>query len=359
MSGIGRRNGWTLGIVSVALFMVVLDNLVVSVALPTIHRDLGASIQSLEWTVNAYVLAYAVLLLTGAALGDRFGRKRMFLTGLGVFTAASARRRARAQHRPPGRRARRAGSRRGDGHSAHADAAGRGLPGGETRYRHRRVVGGQRHRRRARPARRRRRRAEPSPGTGSSGSTCPIGIVLAPLAARWLKREPRPLRHARPARPRARLDRRLRRRLRPRARADARLDAAPPILASHRPRHRPAGRVRRLGAAHHRADAADVLLRQALLRRHQRRLAEHVLRHVRFDLLPLPVHAKRSRQHAPAGRPEAAGVDRRHHGRRALRRHLLRAPRQPPVHGRRPDPAGRRARLAGAHRHHTPAPTRR
>jgi EmrB/QacA subfamily drug resistance transporter len=85
-----RRNGWTLGIVSVALFMVVLDNLVVSVALPTIHRDLGASIQSLEWTVNAYVLAYSVLLLTGAALGDRFGRKRLFLIGMAVFTAASA-----------------------------------------------------------------------------------------------------------------------------------------------------------------------------------------------------------------------------------------------------------------------------
>ena len=89
MSG-SRRNGWTLGIVSVALFMVVLDNLVVSVALPTIHRDLGASIQALEWTVNAYVLAYAVLLLTGAALGDRFGRKRMFLIGMAVFTGASA-----------------------------------------------------------------------------------------------------------------------------------------------------------------------------------------------------------------------------------------------------------------------------
>jgi EmrB/QacA subfamily drug resistance transporter len=85
-----RRKGWTLGIVSVALFMGVLDNLVVSVALPTIHRDLGASIQSLEWTVNAYVLAFAVLLLTGAALGDRYGRKRMFLTGMGLFTAASA-----------------------------------------------------------------------------------------------------------------------------------------------------------------------------------------------------------------------------------------------------------------------------
>jgi len=90
MSSARRRNGWTLGIVSVALFMVVLDNLVVSVALPTIHRDLGASIQSLEWTVNAYVLAYAVLLLTGAALGDRFGRKRMFMAGLSLFTLASA-----------------------------------------------------------------------------------------------------------------------------------------------------------------------------------------------------------------------------------------------------------------------------
>src|ERR1700742_4866297 len=89
MSATARR-GWTLAIVSVGLFMVVLDNLVVSVALPSIHRDLGASVQSLEWTVNAYTLSYAVLLLSGAALGDRFGRKRVFLGGLGVFTAASA-----------------------------------------------------------------------------------------------------------------------------------------------------------------------------------------------------------------------------------------------------------------------------
>ncbi len=85
-----RGKGWTLAVVSVALFMVVLDNLVVSVALPTIHRDLGASIQALEWTVNAYVLSYAVLLLTGAALGDRFGRRRMFLIGMALFTASSA-----------------------------------------------------------------------------------------------------------------------------------------------------------------------------------------------------------------------------------------------------------------------------
>jgi EmrB/QacA subfamily drug resistance transporter len=81
---------WTLVLVSVGLFMVVLDNLVVNVALPSIHRDLGSSIQSLEWTVNAYVLSYAVFLLTGAALGDRFGRKRMFIAAVVLFTAASA-----------------------------------------------------------------------------------------------------------------------------------------------------------------------------------------------------------------------------------------------------------------------------
>jgi EmrB/QacA subfamily drug resistance transporter len=85
-----RRRGWTLAIVSIGLFMVVLDNLVVNVALPSIHRDLGGSIQALEWTVSAYVLAYAVLLLTGAALGDRFGRKRIFIGGLALFTLSSA-----------------------------------------------------------------------------------------------------------------------------------------------------------------------------------------------------------------------------------------------------------------------------
>jgi EmrB/QacA subfamily drug resistance transporter len=84
------RRTWTLVIVSVGLFMTVLDNLVVNVALPTIHRDLGASVQALEWTVNAYILAFAVFLLTGAALGDRFGRKRMFITGIAIFTAGSA-----------------------------------------------------------------------------------------------------------------------------------------------------------------------------------------------------------------------------------------------------------------------------
>src|SRR5882757_3276808 len=84
------RSRWTLAIVSIALFMTALDNLVVGVALPSIRVDLGGSIESLEWTVNAYTLAFAVLLITGAALGDRFGRKRMFVIGLGIFTGASA-----------------------------------------------------------------------------------------------------------------------------------------------------------------------------------------------------------------------------------------------------------------------------
>jgi EmrB/QacA subfamily drug resistance transporter len=85
-----RNARWTLAIVSVALLMTTLDNLVVTTALPTIRRSLGSSLELLEWTVNAYTLTFAVLLLTGAALGDRFGRRRMFIVGLSVFTVASA-----------------------------------------------------------------------------------------------------------------------------------------------------------------------------------------------------------------------------------------------------------------------------
>src|SRR5215208_309327 len=84
------RTLWTFVITSLALFMVVLDNLVVSTALPVIRTDLGASLEELEWTVNAYTLTFAVFLLTGAALGDRFGRRRVFAFGLGLFTVASA-----------------------------------------------------------------------------------------------------------------------------------------------------------------------------------------------------------------------------------------------------------------------------
>ncbi|MEI7889232.1 MAG: MFS transporter, partial [Actinomycetes bacterium] len=83
------RAGWTLAVVSIALFMVTLDNLIVGVALPSIRKDLGGGLEALEWTVNAYTLSYAVLLMPAAALGDRFGRRKMFLVGLTTFTGAS------------------------------------------------------------------------------------------------------------------------------------------------------------------------------------------------------------------------------------------------------------------------------
>ena len=86
----GSKTVWTFVITSVALFMVTLDNLVVTNALPVIRRDIDASLEDLEWTVNAYTLSFAVLLLTGAALGDRFGRRLMFSVGLAIFTVASA-----------------------------------------------------------------------------------------------------------------------------------------------------------------------------------------------------------------------------------------------------------------------------
>src|SRR6266853_1689456 len=91
-AGSARASGliWTFAIASTAAFMVTLDNLVVTTALPVIRRDLHAGLGSLEWTVNAYTLTFAVLLLTGAALGDRFGRRRMFVVGLAIFTVSSA-----------------------------------------------------------------------------------------------------------------------------------------------------------------------------------------------------------------------------------------------------------------------------
>ncbi|MCG7524377.1 DHA2 family efflux MFS transporter permease subunit [Streptomyces sp. OfavH-34-F] len=81
---------WALVITSVAGFMAALDNLVVTTALPSIRESLGGEMEELEWTVNGYTLTFAVLLMFGAALGDRFGRRRLFLAGLTVFTGASA-----------------------------------------------------------------------------------------------------------------------------------------------------------------------------------------------------------------------------------------------------------------------------
>jgi EmrB/QacA subfamily drug resistance transporter len=84
------HQAWTVVLASLGVFMTALDTLVVTTALPVMRVDLGGSLSDLEWTVNAYNLAFACFLLTGAALGDRFGRRRMFTIGLGVFTAASA-----------------------------------------------------------------------------------------------------------------------------------------------------------------------------------------------------------------------------------------------------------------------------
>jgi EmrB/QacA subfamily drug resistance transporter len=85
-----RRTVWTFVVTSAALFMASLDNLVVTTALPSIREHLHASLEGLQWTVNAYTLTFAVLLLTGATLGERYGRKRMFVAGLALFTVGSA-----------------------------------------------------------------------------------------------------------------------------------------------------------------------------------------------------------------------------------------------------------------------------
>jgi len=84
-----NRRWWTLGAMCFALFMIMLDNTVVNVALPSIQRGLHASTSSLEWTVNAYTLTFAVLLVTGGRLGDIFGRRRMFIFGVSVFGLSS------------------------------------------------------------------------------------------------------------------------------------------------------------------------------------------------------------------------------------------------------------------------------
>jgi EmrB/QacA subfamily drug resistance transporter len=84
-----NRRWWTLGALAFALFMIMLDNTVVNVALPSIQRDLGIGLSELEWTVNAYALTFAVLMLTGGKLADFFGRRRVFLIGLAIFTLSS------------------------------------------------------------------------------------------------------------------------------------------------------------------------------------------------------------------------------------------------------------------------------
>src|SRR3954451_8590758 len=83
------QSTWTLMLASVGAFMTALDTLVVASALPALRVDLGATVGDLEWTVNAYNLTFAVFLLTGAVVGDRFGRKRTYVAGIALFTVSS------------------------------------------------------------------------------------------------------------------------------------------------------------------------------------------------------------------------------------------------------------------------------
>src|SRR5215211_8877032 len=85
-----QRTGWVIALTGIGSLMAALDTLVVSAALSTIRVDLGASVEELEWTVNAYNLSFAVLLITAAALGDRYGRRNLYAAGIALFTAASA-----------------------------------------------------------------------------------------------------------------------------------------------------------------------------------------------------------------------------------------------------------------------------
>src|SRR5881227_2989771 len=84
-----NRRWWTLGALCFALFMIMLDNTIVNVALPSIKRELHMSISSLEWVAAAYALSFAVLMLSGGKLADFLGRRRIFMTGLAIFTLSS------------------------------------------------------------------------------------------------------------------------------------------------------------------------------------------------------------------------------------------------------------------------------
>ena len=153
---------WVLALTSAASLMVSLDTQVVATALPVIRLQLHASLAALEWTVNAYTLSFAVLLLTGAALGERLGRRRMLAAGVGLFTAASAGCALAPERRRPGRGPRRAGRGRGADAPAGACPAVRGVPAAAPGLGARDIHQRDRDRGAGRPGR--RRRGRPGPG---------------------------------------------------------------------------------------------------------------------------------------------------------------------------------------------------
>ena len=348
------RTLWTFAITSAALFMVVLDNLVVTTALPTIQRSLGASIQELEWTVNAYTLTFAVLLLTGAALGDRFGRRRMFVIGLAVFTASSAAAALAPDVELADRGTRRAGVRRRDGAAADADAAVGRRPGRAPRPGAGILVGDQRAGRGHRAAGRRR---------GGRGHLVAVDLLAerpdragrAAARSDTAAREPRP--RSLPGHPRAGAGQQ--RAVRDRLGAGARQQRwAGPIPRSWLALGAGAvlvAELRRLGAAHVRPDAADALLPQPRLRGVERRIAADVLRHVRLDLPAHPVPAARARILAAAGGRGHAALDGHADADRPDRRRVRRPHRRTAADGDRDGAAGGRSGLDGDD-HAPPAP---
>ena len=179
-----NRNRWTLVAVGLATFMTYLDNNIVNVAIPDIQRELGLSTAGIEWVVSGYILTFAGLLLAGGRLADAFGRRRLFLIGLAVFTASSL----LAGFAGGATALIAARALQGVGAAAgHPDDAGdhqRHLHRPARAQRRRRHLG---RRRRARPGGRpgARRAAHPArlAGSGSSGSTCPVGIGTMALGA--------------------------------------------------------------------------------------------------------------------------------------------------------------------------------
>ena len=347
---------WTFAISSIALFMVTLDNLVVTTAIPVIREDLHASLSSLEWTVNAYTLTFAVLLLTGAALGDRFGRRRVFAVGIGIFTLGSI----AAALAPSVETLNLARAFQGLGgaivmpltltilSSGGASREARPCPRRVGRHRRsgRRIrsAGGRRHRSGDRLAvdllaeRPHRRPAHPARALAAEGELRAGGP-------------------ARPARARARERGSVRDRVGPRPRQQRRLgEPADRDGAARRARAR--GRVRRLGAAHRCADAADALLPQRDVRAREHRFAVHVLRHVRLDLPAGAVLPDGAGLLAARLRPALPALDARADVHRATRRSALgQDPGEEPDR-RRPRDAGGRARLDGVGRRHPRRRTR-
>ena len=337
--------GWTFAIVSVALFMVVLDNLVVTTALPSIRSDLGGGVQALEWTVNAYTLTFAVLLLSGAALGDRFGRRRMFTIGLGIFTLSSA---AAALAPSIGaliaaRALQGAGAaivtpltltllseafppeRRGLALGAWSGISGLGVALGP-------VVGG-------------------AVVEGISWHwifwlNVPIGLAILPFAALRLTESFGPAKELDlPGLALGGLG--LLGVVYGIVRGNELGWTAPTIMASLGVGRRAAGRLRRLGAARQAPDAADALLPLARLRRVQRRQPRDVLRRLRLDLPAGPVLPGHAGAVAAGGGHPHAPVDRHADAHRAGRRAAIGPDRLAPADGRRPVAAGDRDRVAG------------